>query len=564
MTFISKELVDARKLTPVRETRIDIAGFLTNSGARVFRVVQPKVRLGGYVRKIQVLVVDRFPTDLYVYGLGTTAKFLEEKGINLADKIPSDNLSSIGILMGSDVYHKFIKGKEDKQAPLVAVYAVRGQTARLPCNLTTPPEDPVIVVLWYKNGTKIPVFSVDFRSRGLQEAGSGSTRPSDAFGGRATFQEQQGGWSWVLVVREVEFTDQGEFRCRLDFQSSPTHNGRVLLRVVDLPRQLRIYSPGGALVEGVPSVQEDQPLTLSCRATGGEPLPNVTWWSGPTLLDSEAEEWQEGGSSLATPTATPTASYVTNTLHVAALTRAHLVHNLTCTAANTPALPPLSASVFLRETDSELRVEMQAPTGKLSGGRQYHMRCEASGVRPPPVLTWWLRGQHLTHNIHVQSLGVDSTVSLLRLLATAGDDGGLLECRAAAPTLPHLLATDSYRLTVHYVPEASISIEGGGSQGRVASKIVGVGGVGGVGGLRAGDSATLTCAARANPPAYNFTFLFNGRMLTRPHTLEDVFQFSCSLVFSDCLNTFLSAYTEIHDFISIGGDVLSPTPTSPY
>nr|XP_045603413.1 poliovirus receptor homolog [Procambarus clarkii] len=152
---------------------------------------------------------------------------------------------------------------------------------------------------------------------------------------------------------------------------------------------------------------------------------------------------------------------------------------------------------------------MQAPTGKLSGGRQYHMRCEASGVRPPPVLTWWLRGQHLTHNIHVQSLGVDSTVSLLRLLATAGDDGGLLECRAAAPTLPHLLATDSYRLTVHYVPEASISIEGGGSQGRVASKIVGVGGVGGVGGLRAGDSATLTCAARANPPAYNFTFLFN-------------------------------------------------------
>ncbi|XP_069191833.1 uncharacterized protein [Procambarus clarkii] len=262
-----------------------------------------------------------------------------------------------------------------EEAPLVAVYAVRGQTARLPCNLTTAPEDPVIVVLWYKNGTKIPVFSVDFRSRGLQEAGSGSTRPSDAFGGRATFQEQQGGWSWVLVVREVEFTDQGEFRCRLDFQSSPTHNGRVLLRVVDLPRQLRIYSPGGALVEGVASVQEDQPLTLSLQSYRRgiflegksmdflsdsvplvKPLPNVTWWSGPTLLDSEAEEWQEGG--VLTGHAHCHAhriSYVTNTLHVAALTRAHLAHNLTCTAANTPALPPLSASVFLRETVVSLR-----------------------------------------------------------------------------------------------------------------------------------------------------------------------------------------------------------------
>ncbi|XP_069187716.1 uncharacterized protein [Procambarus clarkii] len=115
MTFISKELVDALKLKPVRETRMDIVGFLTNSGAQVFKVVQPKVRLGSYVRMIQALVVDRFPTDLYVYGLGTTAKLLEEKGIKLADKITSDNLSNIGILMGSNVYHKFFKGKDEKQ-----------------------------------------------------------------------------------------------------------------------------------------------------------------------------------------------------------------------------------------------------------------------------------------------------------------------------------------------------------------------------------------------------------------------------------------------------------------
>ncbi|XP_069189683.1 uncharacterized protein [Procambarus clarkii] len=115
MSFISKGLVDALKLTPVRETRIDIAKFLTNTGARVFKVVQPKVRLGGYVRKIQALVIDRFPTDLYVYGLGTPAKFLKEKRIHLADKITSDHLSNIGILSGSDVHHKFIKGKEEKQ-----------------------------------------------------------------------------------------------------------------------------------------------------------------------------------------------------------------------------------------------------------------------------------------------------------------------------------------------------------------------------------------------------------------------------------------------------------------
>ncbi|XP_069178500.1 uncharacterized protein [Procambarus clarkii] len=95
MTFISKELINVLKLKPVREARIDLARFLTNSGAQVFKVIQPKVRLGGYVRTIQALVVDKFPSDLYVYGLGTTSKFLEEKRIKLAVKITSDNLSNI-------------------------------------------------------------------------------------------------------------------------------------------------------------------------------------------------------------------------------------------------------------------------------------------------------------------------------------------------------------------------------------------------------------------------------------------------------------------------------------
>ncbi|KAK8734468.1 hypothetical protein OTU49_005823, partial [Cherax quadricarinatus] len=110
-------------------------------------------------------------------------------------------------------------------APLVAVYAVRGQTVHLPCNLTSQPADPVILVLWYKNGTKTPVFSVDSRPRG-QQKGAGSSRSSDFFRGRADIHQHQG-WRWTLVVRNVEFRDHGEYRCRLDFQSSPTHNARV-------------------------------------------------------------------------------------------------------------------------------------------------------------------------------------------------------------------------------------------------------------------------------------------------------------------------------------------------
>ncbi|XP_071546854.1 uncharacterized protein [Panulirus ornatus] len=413
-----------------------------------------------------------------------------------------------------------------EEAPLVAVYAVRGQTAQLPCDLRTESEDPVILVLWYKNGTKTPVFSMDSRG-GQHPQGdpSGSTRAADVFKGRASLQKRR--WNWTLLVREVKSSDEGEYRCRLDFQASPTHNARVLLHVVDLPGQPQIYSTGGVAVGDVAVVQTGHPLTLACRATGGDPLPNVTWWSGSQLLDSEAEDltlW-DAPPAPDTPTTATTANTtsaattaavtsVTNTLHLAAVTRELLLHNLTCRAANTPVLPPLTASVRLKQTDSLLKVQLSAPSRELSSGRRYQVKCQASGVRPPPILTWWLSGQQLTKDIHMERKGVDSTLSLLQLQATASDDEALLECRARAPTLPHLSEAASIRLTVHFVPETSLTLLGVDEE-----EDVGVG-VEERRELRAGDSATLICTAHANPPPYNVTFMFNGRPLTRTDVVQ--------------------------------------------
>ncbi|KAK3867382.1 hypothetical protein Pcinc_027151 [Petrolisthes cinctipes] len=71
--------------------------------------------------------------------------------------------------------------------------------------------------------------------RGLQNEAT-NTWVSAEFEGRAHFEEGgQDGRTWVLVVGKVDFADQGEYRCRLDFQSSPTHNARVLLHVVASP-----------------------------------------------------------------------------------------------------------------------------------------------------------------------------------------------------------------------------------------------------------------------------------------------------------------------------------------
>ncbi|XP_069173545.1 uncharacterized protein [Procambarus clarkii] len=84
---------------------------------------------------------------------GTTAKFLEEKRIKLADKITLDNLSNTGILIGSDVYHKFIKGKDEKQGmnllPSAGGYLLTGPVLQLkqPTPVDYQHANPVMVAL---------------------------------------------------------------------------------------------------------------------------------------------------------------------------------------------------------------------------------------------------------------------------------------------------------------------------------------------------------------------------------------------------------------------------------
>ena len=43
--------------------------------------------------------------------------------------------------------------------PVVTVYAIKGTTAKLPCNISASTTDSDVLVLWYENGTNKPVFT---------------------------------------------------------------------------------------------------------------------------------------------------------------------------------------------------------------------------------------------------------------------------------------------------------------------------------------------------------------------------------------------------------------------
>ncbi|XP_069184503.1 uncharacterized protein [Procambarus clarkii] len=109
--FITQQAANQLKLKPLSKVTLNISGFLADTGPQEFEVVQPLVRLGGYVRPVKVIVVNHIPLDMNVKGLRDTAKFLQKNRIKLADsKIKSDHLTNVDLLVGADHYYKFITG----------------------------------------------------------------------------------------------------------------------------------------------------------------------------------------------------------------------------------------------------------------------------------------------------------------------------------------------------------------------------------------------------------------------------------------------------------------------
>ncbi|CAL4091674.1 unnamed protein product, partial [Meganyctiphanes norvegica] len=394
---------------------------------------------------------------------------------------------------------------QGNQEVSATVYVVVGKSVRLPCRgPPNAPPDTHTVVFWYKDGIKKPVYSVDFRS--ADDAVGREYASSTVLGGRAQLggTAEEGG-RWSLLVSDAHQGDDGLYRCRLDFQAHPTYNARVHLKVVELPVRVRLLSLGGAPVFHEVSAMVGHPLILTCRVEGGFPLQDYEGCYITENLNSNDVQlilvnYQMNILYIAM---VDKGVYVTNTLHIEKVTVELLQQNLSCQATNNPEMPPMVAIVRLIQTESSVSIQMSEVAATVSGGKELLVWCRAGGTRPPPTITWWLRNTEITENMN-QTVELSSTLSVLKLTPTASEDRARLSCRASSPTLPHLQASQNTTLTVYYVPVAAMHLRGSGAAGPGEQDL-----------FQEGATATLTCDYRANPRAYNVTFMFNGRRLSR-------------------------------------------------
>lgn len=108
------------------------------------------------------------------------------------------------------------------------VIAVLDQDALIPCNITEDTEDKAVaLILWYKDNSSTPIYTIDARTRDLVQA---KHFPGEDMVGRLTFDATQ--QPPVLRVSSVERDDSGYFRCRVDYRQARTENKVVSLRVV--------------------------------------------------------------------------------------------------------------------------------------------------------------------------------------------------------------------------------------------------------------------------------------------------------------------------------------------
>ncbi|XP_050730811.1 neural cell adhesion molecule 2-like [Eriocheir sinensis] len=358
------------------------------------------------------------------------------------------------------------------------VVAPVGGSAMLPCDLTQPGDSPILVLV-YNGATGRPVYSIDSRNGPLT-----LSKHWSGMGDRATFKVTPPGQG--LAVSRVKDEDEGEYRCRVDFGSSPTRNLRMKLQVVVPPQRVAILSEAGLEVSGVIGpypVKEN--LKLTCQASGGRPPPQVTWWHEGSLIDDLIEN--------------STAQVTRNTLTLPNLSRQHLFRVITCSAANSNLTRPLNTSVTLDMSFPPLEVTISGSPQHLAEGGVYTLTCEAWGSRPPANLTWWMDGMLMTPAENKVLMEGNVSRSSLRLTPTRENHGAVLSCRADNRDLPASVGEDIVKLNVHYPPRLKLR------PGHSLS----------LSHIKEGDDVYFECEVHANPPVENVRWFLQGRELVQ-------------------------------------------------
>ncbi|XP_022251282.1 hemicentin-2-like isoform X2 [Limulus polyphemus] len=359
------------------------------------------------------------------------------------------------------------------------VTGISGLKTSLPCNITPKFEDDSpALVLWYKDKSPTPIYTLDARKIPFDQARHSSV---DSLASRAhvTMISNPPG---SLELDPVIDADEGAYRCRVDFRRERTRYTDSKLKVIGKP--IISNENGHVLRSLIGPYNEGASLVLRCEAEGGNPSPSLTWWRESVLLDDTYMQVTNDRK-------------VINELSIGSLQRHDLMAALSCQAKNNNISQPLISTVTVDMNFRPLVVEVQADRQAFSAGHSVQLICRAIGSRPAAVISWWTEKTQFKNAKSSVSVDGNVTTSYLTFRPSSEDDGKTIYCRAENPFIADSTVQEEKILTVHYIPKVSVHIP------RHLTDAV----------VKRGHDIFLECHVIANPSVSEIVWMFEGREL---------------------------------------------------
>ncbi|XP_022832937.1 hemicentin-2-like [Spodoptera litura] len=389
-----------------------------------------------------------------------------------------------------------------QETDIVVLRAIRGREARLPCGQGTVFLDgPNSYVLWLKDDRD---FLYRFPNEEYEHNLMNPDRIVEASCNPGSCRDQT-----ALVVKRVTNHDGGLYRCRVHYQTSPSVDHLIELRVIDSPGVPTVYN-GNEEVKGVTvgplSVGSD--LTLSCRVKNKDPEIEVYWRRNGVMMER---------------THLTRTDVVQADIHLYNLTRSNADSHYECLAQNSDVSEPLIKSIVIKMYLAPLSVQIRLDENYgFEAGIPRLVDCVVIGCVPAPSISWHLGDTLLRPTSHKEVNEGNYTVSTLTLSPSLQESHYELSCRAHNSHMPSELFQDKVVINVGYRPTCQT--------GRVER-------VGAV--VR--EAETVHCIVDASPEPLQFTWTF-----------ED----SKTLYTSGTrISTYRNRYSSSLTWLSRGGDI---------
>ncbi|XP_074104616.1 sidestep III isoform X1 [Cotesia typhae] len=375
--------------------------------------------------------------------------------------------------------------KDDDPISTSEVTAVLGKSASLPCDIEPSTRgDGVYMILWFRDNAVKPIYSIDARGRSFHRALNWSdedVRPRANF---VTISKPA-----ALILDSIQLSDEGIYRCRVDFRKSPTRNFQVNLTVTYPPRELLMYDTSGRKIDTVVGpYQVGKEFKLSCEVRGGKPPPVITWFANGKETDGHVDT---NGQNV-----------IFSTLIVPKLTREHLNTTYKCRATSTKLVPPLEKTVLLDVYLKPESVTIVSKPSQLVSGELYNLSCEVTGSHPRAKVHWLEGNEEFKSGSIIERSNSTVVYSTLEFYPTPEDHRKQLRCRGDNLALSNAFLEDSYHLNVVFPPKVQLEIGNTLNAQNIKEE----------------DDVYFECKVRANPEHNRITWKHNGIILMQNAT----------------------------------------------